>query len=134
MTMAPYRIISTTIVILALSVIPMGGQAQPKDHSPRRLAQLRLALYVKAHQAPLVQLGEELDQLVLLSETCRAQYGTKACGLAGNPRRAGGVEEIYAYYVRTPAELSLDRLEIVVQRENWAWGTAGKSMKSGGTR
>jgi len=108
---------------LAVAALVVGrapvGYAQSIDFEPAALGKQRTALYLKATRAPLTELEGEVNHLAVLSETCRAEHGAKACGLPEKPLAFDKLEERYAYYVRQPLEARLSGQGMKVNRRNW---------------
>src|SRR6266536_1047536 len=86
---------------LLLAVVPL-VRGQNTDLQPGALAKQRSALYLKAPRNTLGGLEGELNHIALLSETCRTEYGAKACGLPDRPLGSDRLEDRYVYYVREP--------------------------------
>jgi hypothetical protein len=107
------------IAALCMALAP-GARAQSADFEPGVLAKQRSELYLKALRSPLVELESEVNHLAVLSETCRATYGSKACGLAAKPLDSDKLEESYDYYVRRPVEGHFKLREAKIDRRNWA--------------
>lgn len=106
------------VAVLFMTHVP-AGRAQSIDFDPAALGKQRTALYLKATRTPLADLESDVNHLAVLSETCRAQYGTKACGLADKPLSSDKLEERYAYYVRQPVEEHSSRRGVKIDRRNW---------------
>jgi hypothetical protein len=113
-------------VVAALLMTHVPGRAQSIDFDPAALGKQRATLCLKAAHTLLPELESDLNHLAVLSETCRAQYGTKACGLPDKPLSSGKLEERYAYYVRHPLEEHLNGRGVKVDRRNW--GTDGATV------
>ncbi len=107
-----------TIVALLLA-LARAGRAQSVDFEPAALGKQRTALYLKAMRASLADLEGDVNHLAVLSETCRAQYGAKACGLADKPLWSDKLEERYAYYVKRPTEAHFSGQGVKIDRRNW---------------
>src|SRR6516162_11311203 len=105
--------------VAALLVTHVAGHAQSIDFDPAALGKQRAALCLKAGHASLPELEGDVNHLAVLSETCRAQYGTKACGLPDKPLSSEKLEERYAYYVRRPLEEHLNGRGVKIDRRNW---------------
>lgn len=114
---ARWRVLSITAA--ALLLFPAADLAQTIDFDPAALSKQRTGLYLKATGTPLVDLESEVNHLAVLSETCRAQYGAKACGLAEKPLGSDKLEERYAYYVSRPTEAHLSGQGVKIDRRNW---------------
>jgi hypothetical protein len=95
------------------------ANAQSVDFSPAGLGKQRTAIILKATHTPLAQLENDIDHLAVLSETCRAESGAKACGLSDKPLPSSSLEDRYAYYVRNPEEAQAGARRIKVDRHNW---------------
>jgi hypothetical protein len=107
------------IAAAALILSPANGRAQNTDFDPAALGKQRTALYLKATSSPLGDLEGEVNHLAVLSETCRAQYGAKACGLGEKTLGSDKLEERYAYYVSRPTEAHLSGQGVKVDSRNW---------------
>ncbi len=105
------------VVVLLLAVPP--ARAQSIDFEPAALGKQRTALYLKATQASLADLESDVNHMAVLSETCRAEYGAKACGLADKPLGSDKSEERYDYYVRRPVEAHFSGQGVKIERRNW---------------
>jgi hypothetical protein len=110
-------------VIAALLMTHAPARAQSIDFDPAALGKQRAALCLKAGHTSLPELESDVNHLAVLSETCRAQYGTKACGLPDKPLGSDKLEERYAYYVRRPLEEHLDGRGVKIDRRNWGTDT-----------
>jgi hypothetical protein len=105
------------VAILLVTYVPL--RAQSVDFDPAALGKQRAALCLRAGHTTLPELESDVNHLAVLSETCRAQYGTKACGLPDKPLNSEKLEERYAYYVRRPLEEHLDGRGMKIDRRNW---------------
>ena len=105
--------------VAALLVTHVPARAQSIDFDPAALGKQRAALCLKAGHASLPDLESDVNHLAVLSETCRAQYGTKACGLPDKPLSSERLEERYAYYVRRPVEEHFSGRGVKIERRNW---------------
>jgi hypothetical protein len=105
--------------VAALLMTHAPGCAQSIDFDPAALSKQRAALCLKAAHSSLPELESDVNHLAVLSETCRAQYGTKACGLSDKPLTSDKLEERYAYYVRRPLEEHLNGRGMKIDRRNW---------------
>lgn len=112
------RIFSIVAAASLMLAFACSASAQRTDFAPDTLANQRSSIYVKATQGPLAQVEGELNRLAVLSETCRAEYGTKACGLPDKVLGSDKLEERYAYYVKRPVESRLGN-RVKVSRGNW---------------
>jgi hypothetical protein len=109
--------------VVALLVTHVPGYSQSIDFDPAALGKQRGALCLRAGHTSLPELESDVNHLAVLSETCRAQYGTKACGLPDKPLGSDKLEERYAYYVRRPLEEHLNGLGMKIERRNWGTDT-----------
>jgi len=103
---------------LLLTLAPM-ARAQSVDFDPAALTKQRSAILLKATHAPITDLENDVNHLAVLSETCRAQSGAKACGLSDKPLGSGKLEDRYAYYVRQPVEAHASGRQAKIDRHNW---------------
>ena len=111
-----YRLAAATALLLALA--PM-ARAQSVDFDPAALGKQRSAILLKATHAPIADLENDVNHLAVLSETCRAESGAKACGLSDKPLESGKLEDRYAYYVRRPVEAHASGRQAKIDRHNW---------------
>ena len=109
----------TMTAVAAVLMTPIQERAQSIDFDPVALGKQRAALCLKAGHASLPELESDVNHLAVLSETCRSQYGTKACGLPDKPLSSEKLEERYAYYVRRPLEEHLNGRGVKIDRRNW---------------
>ena len=107
----------TAAAALLMTHIP--GRAQSIDFDPAALSKQRAALCLKAGHASLPEMESDVNHLAVLSETCRSQYGTKACGLPDKPLSSDKLEERYAYYVKRPLEEHLNGRGLKIDKRNW---------------
>ena len=105
-----------TALLLALASI---ARAQSVDFSPAAISKQRAAILLKATHAPVADLENDVDHLAVLSETCRAESGAKACGLSEKPLESNKLDDRYAYYVRRPVEAHASGHQAKVDRHNW---------------
>ena len=105
--------------VAALLMAHVPGRAQSIDFDPAALGKQRAALCLKAGHTSLPELESDVNHLAVLSETCRAQYGTKTCGLPDKPLSSEKLEERYAYYVRRPLEEHFNGRGVKIDRRNW---------------
>ena len=103
-------------LLLALAPIV---RAQSVDFDPAALGKLRAAIILKATHAPIIDLESDVNHLAVLSETCRAEAGAKACGLSDKPLESNKLEDRYAYYVRKPVEAHASGRQAKIDRHNW---------------
>jgi hypothetical protein len=108
-----------TVFVLLLTLAP-AGWAQTDDSKPEELGKQRSALYLRATHAPLEDLGNDVNRIAILSETCRVKYGSTACGLPDKTLESDKLEERYAYYVKQPVEAHSKGHPVKVDRRNWA--------------
>jgi hypothetical protein len=118
--------------VAALLMTHVPGCAQSIDFDPAALGKQRAALCLKAAHSSLPELESDVNHLAVLSETCRAQYGTKACGLPDKPLTSDKLEERYAYYVRRPLEEHLNGRGMKIDRRNWGTDAAAVDPQSAG--
>ena len=103
---------------LLLMLAPI-ARAQSVDFDPPALSKQRTAICLKATHAPITDLENDVNHLAVLSETCRAEYGAKACGLSDKPLESNTLEDRYAYYVRRPVEAHSNGRQAKIDRHNW---------------
>jgi hypothetical protein len=103
---------------LLLALVPL-ARAQSVDFDPAALSKQRAAILLKATHAPITDLENDVNHLAVLSETCRAESGAKACGLSDKPLDSDKLEDRYAYYVRRPVEAHASGRQAKVDRHNW---------------
>jgi hypothetical protein len=108
---------------LVLTLAP-SSRAESTDAQPAALSKQRAALYLEATRTPLANLESDLNHLALLSERCRVEYGTQACGLPDKPLESDKLEERYAYYVKRPVEAHSKGQELKIDRGHWAKSSA----------
>lgn len=110
----PVAVAGTLLLALAPS-----ARAESVDFSPDSLSRQRAALILKATHTPMAELESDVDHLAVLSETCRAESGAKACGLSDKPLASSTLEDRYAYYVRIPVDVHASARQAKVDRHNW---------------
>ena len=115
-----------TVAALLLTLAP-SARAQSVDFDPPALSKQRTAICLKATRAPITDLENDVNHLAVLSETCRAEYGAKACGLPDRALESNTLEDRYAYYVRRPVEAHHGRRQAKIDRHNWEASTATPS-------
>jgi len=103
---------------LVLTLAP-SSRAENADAQPEALSKQRAALYLEATRGPLANLENDLNHLALLSEKCRVEYGTQACGLSDKPLESDKLEERYAYYVKGPVEARSKGEALKIDRGHW---------------
>ena len=103
---------------LLLALVPL-ARAQSVDFDPAALSKQRAAILLKATHAPITDLENDVNHLAVLSETCRAESGAKACGLSDKPLDSDKLEDRYAYYVRRPVEAHASGRQAKIDRHNW---------------
>ena len=108
---------------LLLALVPI-ARAQSVDFDPAAISKQRAAILLKAIHAPIADLENDVNHLAVLSETCRAESGAKACGLSDRPLESGKLEDRYAYYVRGPVEAHASGRQAKIDRHNWEAPTA----------
>jgi hypothetical protein len=104
-------------VLLLAPVSP--GSAQTVDPKPEELGKQRSALFLRATHAPLTDIESDVNQLTVVSESCRVKYGSTACGLPDKAIESGNLEERFDYYVRQPVEAHAKGRAVKVDRRNW---------------
>ncbi len=112
-------ILTMAAVSTMLLALAPAGLAQTDESKPEELGKQRSTLYVQATRAPLADLEEAVNQLAVLSETCRAEHGAKACGLPDKALASDKLEERYAYYVKGPVEAHSKGRGVKIDRRNW---------------
>jgi hypothetical protein len=103
---------------LLLALVPL-ARAQSVDFDPAALSKQRSAILLKATHAPIADLENDVNHLAVLSETCRAASGAKACGLSDKPLESNTLDDRYAYYVRRPVEAHSSGRQAKIDRHNW---------------
>lgn len=120
-TLDPSVIIALVLALAALllALVPLARAQQSVEFEPTALDKARTALCLKASHAPLAELENDLNHLAVLSETCRAEFGGKACGLPEKPLTSDKLEERYSYYVRQPVQTHFSGHQVKVDRHSW---------------
>jgi hypothetical protein len=103
---------------LLIVVAPI-ARAQSVDFDPAAITKQRSAITLKATHIPIADLENDLNHLAVLSETCRAESGAKACGLSDKPLESNNLEDRYEYYVRRPVEARASGRLAKIDRRNW---------------
>ena len=116
----------TVSAALLMALAPM-ARAQSVDFEPAALAKSRTEICLKATHAPIADLENEVNHLAVLSETCRAEYGAKACGVPDKALESNELEDRYAYYVRRPVEKHSSSRPARIDRHNWEGTKAAAS-------
>jgi hypothetical protein len=111
-----FPLAAATALLLALAPL---ARAQSVDFDPAAISKQRNAILLKATHAPIADLQNEVDHLAVLSETCRAESGAKACGLSDKPLDSTKLEDRYAYYVRGPVEAHASGRQTRIDRHHW---------------
>ena len=111
-----FPLAAATALLLALA--PM-VRAQSVDFDPAALAKQRAAILLKAIHAPITDLENDVNHLAVLSETCRAESGAKACGLSDKPLGSDKLDDRFAYYVRGPVDAQASGRQAKIDRHNW---------------
>jgi hypothetical protein len=111
-----FPLAAATALLLAFAPI---AHAQSVDFDPAAISKQRAAILLKSTHAPIADVEGDVNHLAVLSETCRAESGTKACGLSDKPLESGKLEDRYAYYVRGPVEAHASGRQAKVDRHNW---------------
>jgi hypothetical protein len=112
-----FALVAAAGLLLALAPASL---AQNDDAQPEKLSKLRTDLYLRATRAPLADLESDVNRIAVLSETCRADNGSKACGLPDKALESEKLEERYAYYVKGPVEAHPKGHGPRIDRRNWA--------------
>lgn len=112
--------IAAIALLLALTSSSRAQQPlQSVEFEPAALEKPRAALLLKASHAALADSENELNHLAVLSETCRAEFGAKACGLDEKPLSSDKLEERFSYYVRQPVQTHFSGHQVKVDRHSW---------------
>jgi hypothetical protein len=111
-----FPLAAATALLLALAPIV---RAQGVDFDPAALSKQRSAILLKATHAPIADLESDVNHLAVLSETCRAESGAKACGLSDKPIESNKLDDRYAYYVKKPVEAHASGRQAKIDRRNW---------------
>ena len=114
-----------TVIAILFALAPL-GRAQNLASDVAALQKQRAALCLQASHTPLADLEGDVNHLAVLSESCRIQYGAKACGLTEKPLESDKPEERYAYYIRRPVEAHAS-VQIKIDKHNWGGSTARAS-------
>jgi|SRR5579859_897134 len=112
----PFKI--SAAAVLLISLVPM-ARAQSVNFEPAALAKQRTEICLKATHTPIADLENEVNHLAVLSETCRAEYGAKACGVPDKPLESNDLKDRYAYYVRKPVEKHFTVGQAKIDKHNW---------------
>lgn len=107
-------------VFAVLMAVAPATWAQADSSKPDELSKQRSDLYLRAVRAPLADLGNDVNHVAVVSETCRIKYGSAACGLPDKALESDKLEERYAYYVKGPVESHAKAHPVKVDRRNWA--------------
>jgi hypothetical protein len=102
-----------------LIVVASIARAQSVDFDPAAITKQRSTITLKATRVPITDLENDLDHLAVLSETCRAESGAKACGLSDKPLESNKLEDRYEYYVRRPVAAHASGRLAKIDRHNW---------------
>ena len=116
---ASWRLLPLAAAAALLLAFGPIARAQSVDFDPAALGKQRAAILLKATHAPIADLESEVNHLAVLSETCRAESGAKACGLSDKPLESSKLEDRYAYYVRKPVEAHASGRPARIDRHNW---------------
>lgn len=134
-TAAPGKtLVSRWVLSMILAGVPVlvlapASPAQNPDAQPGALSQQRAKLYVQATRAPLASLESQVNLLATLSETCRVEHGTQACGLSDKPLESSKLEDRYAYYVKQPVESHSKGQGVKILRQNWQGSSKAVTSK-----
>lgn len=112
--------LAVAAIFAILIALAPAGWAQTEGSKPEELAKQRSDLYLRATRAPLADLGNDVNHIAVVSETCRVKYGSAACGLSDKALESDKLEERYAYYVKQPVEAHVKARPVKVDRRNWA--------------
>jgi hypothetical protein len=117
-----------TLTLVAASALFLmlgsAARAQTDGSKPEELGKQRTALYLRATRAPLTDLESDVNHIDVMSETCRAAYGSKACGLPDKALDSDKLEDRYAYYVKGPVEARAKPHGAKIDRRNWVGSSA----------
>jgi len=102
-----------------LLATPLTIRAQGADSQPEQLSKTRSDLYLRATRMPVADFADDINQLAVLSETCRAAHGAKACGLPEKALDSSRLEDRFAYYVKQPVEAHAKARSAKIDRRNW---------------
>jgi len=106
------------VLALLLALAP-AGWAQTEGSKPEELNKHRKDLYLRGTRAPLEKMADEVNQIAVLSETCRIKFGSAACGLSDKALASDKLEDRYDYYVKQPVEAHAKIHPAKVDRHNW---------------
>jgi hypothetical protein len=112
--------------VLLLMVVS-SSRALDANAEPAALNKQRADLYLKGTRGPLSDIETDLNRLAKLSEACRIEHGSQACGLPGKPLESDKLEDRYAYYVKGPVEANSKGQGLKINRRNWAGSSAPPS-------
>ena len=104
----PLRYLLLALAACLLASAPI-ARAENADSDPAQLSKTRSDLYLKATRMQVADFADDINQLAVQSETCRAQHGSKACGLPEKALSSDKIEDRYAYYVKQPRSYALVR-------------------------
>lgn len=110
--------IALVALLLALASVSH-AQQQSVEFEPAALEKARAALLLKSSQSAPAELENDLNHLAVLSETCRVEFGAKACGLDQKPLGSDKLEERFSYYVRQPVQSRISGHQVKVDRHSW---------------
>jgi len=110
--------LSLVLVALLSAWSPL-ARADNSDSEPAQLSKARSDLYLKATRVPVADFADDINQLAVRSETCRAQHGSKACGLPEKALSSDQLEDRFAYYVKQPVESHAKAKSAKIARRNW---------------
>jgi len=95
------------------------SRSQNPEAQPAALNKQRTALLARAAHAPLTAIESDVNRLAVLSETCRVEHGSQACGLPDKPLDSSKLEDRYAYYVKQPLDSQPKPQGPKIDRRNW---------------
>ena len=110
-------------LVVILTLAP-AGLAQTGDSKPEELGKQRTALYLRATRAPLADMETDINRIAVVSENCRMEHGSTACGLPDKALESDKLEDRYTYYVKGPVEAHAKSHGAKIDRRNWAVSNA----------
>ncbi len=102
-----------------LLVLVPDARGENGDAEPEQLVKLRSDLYLRATRVPVADFADDVNQLGVSSETCRARHGSKACGLPDKALESSRLEDRFNYYVKGPVEAQAKVRSAKIDRRNW---------------
>jgi len=123
------QIITLVEVLAAIGLIALllalgslaHAQQQPAsvNFDPPALEKARAELFLKSSHSELSELENDLNHLAVLSETCRAEFGTKTCGLDSKELSSDKLEDRFSYYVRQPLQVHSSGHPVKINKHSW---------------